>query len=56
MRKSTLRRTNAIENLNALVGHFVRNVRRWRNGRMLILWVAAGLRGYAELPPAARSS
>ena len=33
----TLRSTNAIENLNGLVGHFVRNVRRWRNGRMLPL-------------------
>lgn len=40
----TLRSTNAIENLNGLVGHFVRNVRRWRNGRMLIRWIAAGLR------------
>ena len=40
----TLRSTNAIENLNGLVGHFVRNVRRWRNGRMLVRWIAAGLR------------
>jgi len=40
----TLRSTNAIENLNNLVGHFVRNVRRWRNGRMLVRWIAAGLR------------
>jgi phosphoglycolate phosphatase-like HAD superfamily hydrolase len=40
----TLRSTNMIENLNGLVGHFTRNVRRWRNGRMLIRWVAAGLR------------
>jgi transposase-like protein len=56
----TLRSTNAIENLNGLVGHFVRNVRRWRDGRMLVRWIAAGLaearrsfrrvRGYTELP------
>jgi transposase-like protein len=39
----TLRSTNAIENLNGLVGHFIRNVRRWRNGRMLVRWIAAGL-------------
>jgi hypothetical protein len=35
--------TNAIENLNGLVGHFVRHVRRWRDGRMLVRWIAAGL-------------
>jgi transposase-like protein len=40
----TLRSTNAIENLNGLVGHFVRHVRRWRHGRMLVRWIAAGLR------------
>jgi len=39
----TLRSTNAIENLNGLVGHFVRNVRRWRDGRMLVRWIATGL-------------
>jgi transposase-like protein len=39
----TLRSTNAIENLNGLVGHFVRHVRRWRDGRMLVRWIAAGL-------------
>ena len=39
----TLRSTNAIENLNGLVGHFVHNVRRWRDGRMLVRWIAAGL-------------
>src|SRR2546428_8677253 len=39
----TLRSTNAIENLNGLVGHFVRNVRRWRDGGMLVRWIAAGL-------------
>lgn len=35
--------TNGIENLNGLVGHFVRHVRRWRDGRMLVRWIAAGL-------------
>ena len=39
----TLRSTNAIENLNGLVGHFVRHVRRWRDGRMLVRWIATGL-------------
>ena len=39
----TLRSTNAIENLNGLVGHFVRHVHRWRDGRMLVRWIAAGL-------------
>ena len=56
----TLRSTTAIENLNGLVGHFVRNVRRWRDGRMLVRWIAAGLdearrsfrrvRGYTDIP------
>jgi len=39
----TLRSTNAIENLNGLVGRFVRNVRRWRDGKMLQRWVATAL-------------
>lgn len=56
----TLRSTNAIENLNGLVGHDLRNVRRWRDGRMLVRWIASGLvearhsfrrvRGHADLP------
>jgi transposase-like protein len=55
----TLRSTNAIENLNGLVGHFTRNVRRWRDGQMVERWVAAGIleaetrfrriRGYRDL-------
>ena len=49
----TLRSTNAIENLNGLVGDFVRHVRRWRHGRMLVRWIAAGLqevrRGFRRL-------
>jgi len=61
----TLRSTNAIENLNGLVGHFVRNVRRWRDGRMLVRWIATGLqdaqqrfrriRGYDQLPALIRT-
>jgi hypothetical protein len=35
--------TNAIENLNGLVGRFTRNVRRWRDGHMLVRWIAAAL-------------
>ena len=56
----TLRSTNAIENLNGLVGHFTRTVRRWRDGRMLVRWIATALdetrrsfrrvRGYQDLP------
>jgi transposase-like protein len=56
----TLRSTNAIENLNGLVGHFTRNVRRWRDGQMLVRWIAAALdearqsfrrvRGYKDIP------
>jgi transposase-like protein len=55
----TLRSTNTIENLNGLLGRFVRNVRRWRDGRMIVRWIAAGLaeakrsfrrvRGHADL-------
>jgi putative transposase len=61
----TLRSTNAIENLNGLVGHFVRHVRRWRDGRMLVRWIAAGLqevgrsfrrlRGHRDLPALIRA-
>jgi len=61
----TLRSTNAIENLNGLVGRFVRNVRRWRDGQMLVRWIAAGLhearrsfrrvRGHADLTALVRA-
>ncbi len=58
----TRRSTNAIENLNGLVGRFVRNVRRWRDGRMLVRWIAAGLyearprlRGHAAAVHSTRS-
>ena len=61
----TLRSTNAIENLNGLVGDFVRNVRRWRDGAMLVRWVATGLqdaqprfrriKGCSEMPALIRA-
>jgi transposase-like protein len=61
----TLRTTNAIENLNGLIAHFVRNVRRWRDGAMLVRWIGAGLhdahrrfrriRGYREMPALIRA-
>ena len=43
----TLRTTNPIENLNGSVSHFSRNVRRWRDGSMIVRWVATALH-YAE--------
>jgi putative transposase len=61
----TLRSTNGIENLNGLVGHFVRNVRRWHDGGMLVRWIATGLqdaqqrfrriRGCGEMPALIRT-
>ena len=56
----TLRSTNPIENLNGGVAKFTRNVRRWRNGAMILRWVGSALldaeqkfrrvRGYREMP------
>ena len=56
---NTLRSTNPIENLNGLIVHYVRNVKRWRDGAMLERWVAAAvlevargfrkIRGYRDL-------
>jgi len=43
----TLRTTNPIENLNGSVTHFTRNVRRWRDGSMIVRWVTTALH-YAE--------
>jgi putative transposase len=40
----SLRSTNAIENLNGSVISFCRNVRRWRDGSMLLRWIGASLR------------
>lgn len=51
----TLRSTNAIENLNGLVGHFVRHVRlaRWPDARALDRRRPPG--SPSQLPPRARS-
>ena len=56
----TLRSTNPIENLNGGVAKFTRNVRRWRDGSMILRWVGSALldaeqqfrrvRGYREMP------
>jgi transposase-like protein len=39
----TLRTTNPIENLNGSIGHYTRNVKRWRDGEMTLRWVASAL-------------
>jgi transposase-like protein len=39
----TLRSTNPIENLNGAVAHHTRNVKRWRDGEMVLRWVGAAL-------------
>lgn len=39
----TLRSTNPIENLNGLIAHYTRNVKRWKDGRMVLRWVASAL-------------
>jgi transposase-like protein len=40
----TLRSTNLIENLNGSVATYRRNVKRWRDGEMVMRWVAAALK------------
>lgn len=39
----TLKTTNPIENMNGAVAHHTRNVRRWRDGHMLLRWIGAAL-------------
>ena len=39
----TLRTTNPIENLNGSIAHFTRNVRRWRDGKMILRWVSSAV-------------
>ena len=56
----TLRTTNPIENLNGLIAHYTRNVKRWRDGEMVLRWVGTALheaargfravRGYRDMP------
>jgi transposase-like protein len=55
----TLRSTNPIENLNGLIAHYARNVKRWKDGQMVLRWVASALsdaatrmrklRGYSQM-------
>ena len=39
----TLRTTNPIENLNGLIVDYTHNVKRWRDGQMVLRWVASAL-------------
>lgn len=39
----TFRTTNPIENLNGLIAHYTRNVKRWRDGQMVMRWVGTAL-------------
>ena len=39
----TLRTTNAIENLNGPIAHFTRNVKRWKDGQVMLRWIAGAL-------------
>ncbi len=39
----TLRTTNPIENLNGLIAHYTRNVKRWRDGHMLLRWMGSAI-------------
>lgn len=39
----TLRSTNPIENLNGLIAQHTRNVKRWKDGQMVLRWVASAL-------------
>lgn len=40
----SFRTTNPIENLNGTIAHYTRNVRRWKDGSMILRWVAFSLR------------
>jgi putative transposase len=39
----TLKTSNPIENMNGAVARHTRNVKRWRDGQMLLRWVGAAL-------------
>ena len=39
----TLRTTNPIENLNGSIAHYTRNVKRWRDRQLTLLWLASAL-------------
>ncbi len=57
---NTLRSTNPIENLNSGIARFTRNVKRWRDGSMILRWVGSAvleserkfrrIRGYKQMP------
>lgn len=57
---ATLRGTNPIENLNGGIRKFTRNVRRWRDGSMVLRWLSSAvleaeskfrsIRGYKQMP------
>jgi transposase-like protein len=44
----TLRSTNPIENLNGLIAQHTRNVKRWKDGQMVLRWVASALADAAK--------
>jgi putative transposase len=39
----TFRTTNPIENLNGLIAHYTHNVKRWRDGEMVLRWMGTAL-------------
>jgi len=43
-----LRTTNPIENLNGLIAHYTRNVKRWKHGHMVLRWIASALADAAK--------
>lgn len=43
----TLHSTNPIENLNGLIAHRTRNVKCWKDGYMVLRWVASALANVA---------
>lgn len=61
----TLRTTNPIENLNGRIAQHTRNVKRWRDGEMVLRWMAASLdeasrgfravRGYRDMKQLVRA-
>ena len=56
----TLRTTNPIENLNGLIADYTHNVKRWRDGLMVLRWIGSALsdarkrfralRGFRDMP------
>ena len=58
--RRSLATTNAVESLISRTRHIKRNVKRWRGGKMMLRWVAAGvleavkgfrrLKGYQDMP------